>query len=156
MNRRTPELVKLAGFLGARSCAFNLNDFPANPYRWGLSTHASSHSRWIQLRHALIEGNLRGAYQYVTCFRLARDWTEHFIHALDFVEINGGIAHLTLHSWEIDLNGDWNRLDEIFREASRRKVNFQSVDNSELFESWHHRRTPAATTANTERTNESV
>lgn len=139
VNRRTPELVRQAGFLGGRTCECNLNDFPANPYRWGLSTHAHSHSPWIQFQHAFVEGNLRGAYRYLTRFRMATDWTEHFLRALEDVEVNGGIAHLYFHSWEIDMDGDWGRLDQVLGVASRRKGNFQLVDNSELFESWRHR-----------------
>lgn len=54
-NQNTPELVRKAGFIGARSCMFNLLDKPQNQFLWGLSTHAHSHSVRIQLQHALIE-----------------------------------------------------------------------------------------------------
>ncbi len=43
-NASTPELVRKAGFLGGRTCLFNLHEFPRNPFLWGVSTHAHSPS----------------------------------------------------------------------------------------------------------------
>ena len=43
-NPVTLKLVREAGFLGARTCMFNLCGYPENPFLWGVSTHAYSHS----------------------------------------------------------------------------------------------------------------
>jgi len=40
----TAALVRKAGFLGARTCLFNLVEFPGDPFCWGVSTHAYNHS----------------------------------------------------------------------------------------------------------------
>src|SRR5262249_28191930 len=49
-NARVAAMVEEAGFLGARTCFFNLNTFPKNPFYWGVSTHASPHSPAIHVR----------------------------------------------------------------------------------------------------------
>ena len=105
-NASTPALVKRAGFEGARTCLFNLHSFPRNPFLWGVSTHAYSHSKAIQYRHAALEGNFLGMVNFVRTYNSKTDWQEHFLSGLDHIEQHGGIAHLYLHSWEIDKWGN--------------------------------------------------
>lgn len=131
-NRRTPALVREAGLAGARTSMFNLHALPDDPYLAGVSTHARYYPRHVQLRHALLEGNFRGAWNFVAVHRLARDWARHFTAALDWVDRRGGVAHLYLHSWEIDANGDWDTLAALLaRAASYDRL--VRVTNGELF-----------------------
>jgi peptidoglycan/xylan/chitin deacetylase (PgdA/CDA1 family) len=141
-NGSTPALIKKAGFLGARTCRYNLYDFPRNPFLWGLSTHAYSHSRTIQLRHAALEGNFRGLLNFLSTYKGATDWKDHFQVALDHVEQHGGIAHLYFHSWEIDEFQQWDRLEATFADISRRRK-FTKVTNGELFQLWKAEHDPA-------------
>jgi peptidoglycan/xylan/chitin deacetylase (PgdA/CDA1 family) len=131
-DSRVRAIVKQCGFLGARTCHFNLTDWPADPFLLGLSTHAYSHSAAIQLRHALLEQNFAGIWNYGTLFRLCRDWERHFTLALDHVETHGGIAHLYFHSWEIDQQGQWEKLRRVLRNAASR-AGFRRVTNGDLF-----------------------
>jgi len=134
-NSTTPALIKKAGFLGARTCLYNLHTFPRNPFLWGCSTHAYSHSRTIQLRHAVLEGNVLGLLNFLSTYKGTTDWQHHFQHALDHVEQHGGIAHLYLHSWEIDELKQWDRLEETFAAISQR-CTFTKVTNGNLFQLW--------------------
>jgi|SRR5579863_3701362 len=134
-NRATPALVKQAGFLGARTCYFNVHGFPGNPFLWGVSTHAYSHSMAIQVRHALIERNFAGAVNFFRINRCETDWEKHFSYSLDHVEQRGGIAHLYLHSWEIDELGQWKELEAVLAAISLRK-GFRKVTNGDLFQLW--------------------
>ena len=136
-NASTPGLVRKAGFQGARTCSFNLHDFPKNPYLWGVSTHAYSHSKLIQLRHAALEGNFLGMLNFVRTYNSTTDWQEQFLHGLDHVEKSGGVAHLYLHSWEIDELGQWDRLEAVFSAISRRKLT--KLTNGALFQLWKSR-----------------
>jgi peptidoglycan/xylan/chitin deacetylase (PgdA/CDA1 family) len=138
VNRRIASLVKRAGFRGARTCMLNLRRWPRDPFYWGASTQAYSHSPLIQVRHALVEANLTGAINFALVHRFARDWEAHFEKTLDWVETCGGIAHLFLHSWEIDGQGDWGRLDHALRRAAERS-RLRPVTNGELFELWWKR-----------------
>jgi peptidoglycan/xylan/chitin deacetylase (PgdA/CDA1 family) len=134
-NARIASLVEEAGFLGARTCFFNLNTFPKNPFFWGVSTHASPHSPAIQMRHALLERNFAGAVNYLSVFKASRDWEVHFSHALEYVSRHGGIAHLYLHSWEIENFGHWAKLESVFR-AIAANTRLTTMTNGDLYKLW--------------------
>jgi peptidoglycan-N-acetylglucosamine deacetylase len=134
-NARTAALVKQAGFIGARTCLLNLCDFPPNPFLWGVSTHAAPQSKFIEVRHALLEQNFRGTWNFFHIFKGSTMWQSHFLSALDYVEVHGGIAHLYLHSWEIDKANEWQALESIFQSIHERK-SLSRVSNGSLFEMW--------------------
>ncbi|MBI5685325.1 MAG: polysaccharide deacetylase family protein [Verrucomicrobia bacterium] len=129
---RTVELVKKAGFLGARTCFFNRSELPRDLFRCGVSTHAYSHSAVIQVRHALLEANFKGVVDFFRVHKAARDWELHFQRAVAAVEREGGVAHLYFHSWEIDDMRDWAKLARAFEYAASRKE-LTRVTNGELF-----------------------
>jgi len=137
-NGSTPALVKKAGFLGGRTCLFNLHAFPRNPFLWGVSTHAYSHSKLMQLRHAAWERNFAGLVNFVRTYNGTTDWQRHFLYALNHVEQHGGIAHLYLHSWEIDELGQWERLEAVFAMISQHP-SVSKVTNGALFQLWRMR-----------------
>ncbi len=132
---RIAELVRKAGFRGARTCCLNRHDFPANPYMWAVSTQGHNHGRAVQIRHALLERNLRGAFNYLKIHKGTIDWRAHFEQALDWVAANGGIAHLYFHSWEIEEAGEWAKLESVMRAIGERP-HLRRVTNGELFASW--------------------
>ncbi len=132
----TVKLVREAGFVGARTCCLNVNSFPKNPFSWGVSTHGYSHSAAIQIRHAVLERNFNGIFNFVFIHKLAQDWCEHFRHAVDFVEKHGGVAHLYFHSWEIEEQGQWNKLKQLLENISQRQ-DLLRLTNGDLFKLWH-------------------
>jgi peptidoglycan/xylan/chitin deacetylase (PgdA/CDA1 family) len=134
-NSSTPALAKKAGFLGARTCFFNLHGFPRDPFLWGVSTHACPHSKAIQLRHAAAEGNFAGLVNFMRIYKGASDWQQHFRYGLNHVERFGGVAHLYLHSWEIDALGQWDQLEAVFAMIALRDK-FHSLTNGALFQLW--------------------
>jgi len=132
VNGVVKRLVREAGFAGARTCRLNRIDVPRDPFLWGVTTQAYAHRPFIQIRHAVREGNFRGAWNYATVHRAAVDWADHFLHGMEFVERHGGIAHLYLHSWEIEENRDWRKLERVLSNAAGRD-GFRYVSNGELF-----------------------
>lgn len=124
--------VEQAGYVGARTCMFNLTSFPKNPFLWGVSTHACSHRRLVQVRHAILEKNFSGAWNFVTAYRATTDWLDHFLSGLKQVREEGGIAHLYLHSWEIDEFKDWARLETAFA-AVANMPDLTRITNGDLF-----------------------
>jgi peptidoglycan/xylan/chitin deacetylase (PgdA/CDA1 family) len=139
-DRGIADMVREAGFAGARTCFFNLNGFPGDPFMWGVSTHAYTHSHTVQMRHALLERNFAGAWNYWRTYRGERDWARQFMLALDHVnDHHGGIAHLYMHSWEIEQMEQWNLLEGVFSEIAQRPT-LVSATNGELFDLWHHHR----------------
>lgn len=125
-------LVRQAGYVGARTCRFNRTELSADPFAWGVSTHANSHPRHVQLRHALVEANWRGIADFVRVHRMKRDWESHFLHGVDWVAARGGVAHLVMHSWEIEANGEWEKLERVLARVSER-AELERVSNAELF-----------------------
>ena len=137
-NTRVAALVKQAGCLGARTCLLNLSDFPRKPFAWGVSTHASPYTKFVQVRHALLERNFMGARNLFHTYKGSTDWQLHFQYALDHVEAHGGIAHLYLHSWEIADAEEWGKLESIFKSIYERD-RLSKVTNGALFEIWKGR-----------------
>lgn len=129
-------VVKDFGFKGARTCMYGLSDFPNNPFLFGLSTHAHSHSRLVQVRHALLEDNFKGLMNFFLIQKGSVDWVDNFKFSVRYVEKNAGIAHLYLHSWEIDQFNEWKRLEDLFRYLSE-KQDLKRVTNGELFTKCH-------------------
>jgi peptidoglycan/xylan/chitin deacetylase (PgdA/CDA1 family) len=141
-NRRLVALVRQAGFSGARTCRFNLTGWPADPFLWGVSTHAYSHSTQVQLRHALLESNFRGFYDFFGTHHAATDWEMHFLHGLSRVASRGGIAHLYLHSWEIEERREWDKLRRVLCRIAAHPT-LERVTNGELFRLWRSRNVPS-------------
>jgi peptidoglycan/xylan/chitin deacetylase (PgdA/CDA1 family) len=125
--------VEAAGFACGRTCQLNLTTPPGNPFMWGVSTQAFSHSRQIQIRHAAVERNWTGLANYARIFRGAVDWEDHFTRAVEHVASHGGIAHLFLHSWEIDEHRGWDKLRRLLVRV-RDNFSLESVTNGELFD----------------------
>jgi len=128
-NSVIAKLVEQEGFAFARTCLLNRIDFPDDPYRLGMTTDACWHPWRAQIRHGVRGGNLRGLRDYVLVFRLARDWEAHFRRAAGTVGDRGGIAHLVLHSAEIDRRDEWEKLDRVLAMASA--AGLQPVTNGE-------------------------
>jgi len=137
-SARIAALVRKVGFLGARTCRLNRHDFPIDPYMWGVSTQGCNHGRILQIRHALFEQNFRGALNFLRVHKGATDWVAHFNYALDWVGVNGGIAHLYFHSWEIEQADDWKELERMLRSIGER-TGLKKVTNGELFALWSAR-----------------
>jgi len=144
-NRRIEEDVREAGFLAGRTCRYFLNDYPKNPFSWDISTYANTYPAYVQVRHCLLESNFAGAYKYLTTFKSSVPWITQFVCALEDVSRNGGMAHLYFHSWEIDQNGEWDKLELMFKTIVQYKLT--AVTNGFLFRKWHEKfgavRTPA-------------
>lgn len=137
-NRRVERQVEEAGFLGARTCRYFFNDFPEDPFSWDISTYANTYPSYVQVRHCFLEYNFAGAYRYLTTFRARVPWASQFVCALDEVSQKGGMAHLYFHSWEIDQNGEWDKLEALFKIISEYKLT--PVTNGYLYRLWHEKR----------------
>jgi len=137
-NGGIEEQVKRAGFLAARTCMYFLNEFPVNPFRWGVSTYANTYPAYVQVRHALLELNFQGCYNYLTRFKARTAWGAQFQCALEDVSRDGGVAHLYFHSWEIDQNGQWDELERIFQAIAQ--YGLTPVTNGYLYRRWHEQR----------------
>jgi peptidoglycan-N-acetylglucosamine deacetylase len=103
------QLVKDAGYRYARTVtryAFNVSD----PYEAGTSLHIYNHRIGFDLWRTA----------HFVRFRPIKAWRclewEVLGRAMfEYVLEEGGIFHIWGHSWEIDKNNDWDRLEGFFR-----------------------------------------
>lgn len=131
-GRFNDEVARLAAeeaYTFARTCLLNRTDVPGDPHRVPITTDAVEHLRRVQIRHALRERNYRGLGNYVLIYRLKRDWEAHFHQALELVKRRGGVAHLVVHSAQIEERGAWDKLDRVLRAAAG--AGLQPVTNAE-------------------------
>ncbi len=119
-----PPMVADAGFTMARTVERWVSS-PTPVFEMATTMHGYRHlvdGRPI-MRSA--RGNLRLAA------RLYMNWDVLAIRLFDQVMAEGGVYHLWGHSWEIDRNGDWDRLDRVMAHiAGHEGVSY--LDNTEL------------------------
>jgi peptidoglycan/xylan/chitin deacetylase (PgdA/CDA1 family) len=137
-NRRVAKQVEEAGFLAGRTCMYFLNNYPRNPFLWGVSAYANTYPAYVQLRHCFLEGNFAGSYHYVTTFKARTAWAAQFMCALQHVSREGGMAHLYFHSWEIDQNDEWDELESVFKAIAQHSLT--PVTNGYLYRRWYEKR----------------
>jgi peptidoglycan-N-acetylglucosamine deacetylase len=113
-GQREVDIVARAGFHVART----VRRHRTNPASVPLETHTSVHA----YRH-LVDGPLlwvRAGLRPQRAYRRWRNWDELAIQQFDDAIRTGGVFHLWGHSWEIDHNGDWKRLERVFEHISQR------------------------------------
>jgi len=120
-NDQTVELVKQAGFLGARTTNLELG-FPRNPFLFGVSSHASNGSPLLRLKFSL---------KSRLSIRSLIDWSVNAKLLFDHILKKGGIWHLWGHSWEIENNSDWKKLEDVFEYISNR-TNVSYLENGQI------------------------
>jgi peptidoglycan/xylan/chitin deacetylase (PgdA/CDA1 family) len=110
-NRNIVEVVKEAGFIGARALEFRVT-LPENPFILGVGCQASNGSPLQRLKASLkSHGSLKSLI----------DWKTNAKMLFDCVMAHGGIFHLWGHSWEIEQNGDWTKLRDVLEYISNRR-----------------------------------
>jgi peptidoglycan/xylan/chitin deacetylase (PgdA/CDA1 family) len=122
-NQKIKELVKKNGFLGARTCNFGNFDFPKDPYEWRITLHASNGSPLMTLKIWI---------QSKISVRSLLDWECRARLLFDQFLESGGIYHLWGHSWEINRNNEWDKLERVlqyisFREGIKYETNFDVI-----------------------------
>lgn len=119
-----PRLVNEAGYLFARTVVRYASSI-AEPYEAPTSLHAHNH-RLSDLWKIVKLAKLRP-----TTIRHYLEWDSLGRGLFDAIAATGGIFHIWGHSWEVDKNNDWERLDGMFRYLSARP-GVTYVTNGEL------------------------
>lgn len=117
--------VREAGFVMARTVERYAFFTGNKPYEMATTLHAYDH--WLDLWQI---------FKFVkfnpfTFLKVFRRWDLIAMMMFDRVCREGGMFHLWGHSWEIDQNGDWDRLERVFKYISG-KAEVSYVNNSEL------------------------
>lgn len=135
-NNRVINVVREAGFIGARTVrllARSIND----PFKTGALVMAKD-MRPASFTMHLITSPDPGMFYFMLKNNLFfKGWDRLAVETLDFVIKNGGVWHLWGHSWEIDANNDWERLEEVLRTVGGLSRDVRKVDNSQLTQLFH-------------------
>ena len=130
-NDQVISIVKGAGFIGARTVS-SLTIGIKDPFRMGTTVCAANWWFAPYITHSLASRDLRLFGFMLRSNLFFKGWDRIALETLDFVIKNGGIWHLWGHSWEIDSNNDWGRLEGVLRRVDALSKQVLKVDNSQL------------------------
>ncbi|HSW79456.1 MAG TPA: polysaccharide deacetylase family protein [Candidatus Saccharimonadales bacterium] len=119
------KMVKDAGFSYGRTVSRFCKRKPKKAFEAGTTIHAYRH--WSDAPKILLFAKFHPAKFY----RYLIHWDKLATALYDEISSRGGVFHLWGHSWEIDANGDWDRLEAVFKYISK-QPSVQYVTNEEL------------------------
>lgn len=112
------KIVSDAGFSIARTVKCFSIDAGNNPFEMPTTVHV--YHRWLDIIKIIKEVGLLNFISYYL------NWDNLAIAMFDKVFKNGGVFHLWGHSWEIEKNKDWVRLERVLKYISNRaKVTYE-------------------------------
>ena len=126
-NEDVKNAVRNTGFLAARTANYGDFNFPHDPYEWQITLHASNGSPRLIFKTWLKSG---------ISVRSLIDWEIRARLLFDLALKKGGIYHLWGHSWEIDENAEWDKLERVISYISG-KENVSYVTNGDIFRNSH-------------------
>ncbi len=119
------KMVENAGFMYARTVRRFSWSEPKKLLEASTTVHAYKH--WSDAFLILWFAKLNPAKFY----KYLMNWDQLAIALFDYVQKSGGVFHLWGHSWEIDANEDWARLENVFRYIAH-KPDVTYMTNKEL------------------------
>jgi peptidoglycan-N-acetylglucosamine deacetylase len=120
------KLVKECGFKYARTVDEYSFSLPKNAFESGTTIHANRHLRDIFQKAQFSKWNV-GEIKKNT------DWEYLAKRMFDRVAISGGVFHLWGHSWLIQKNNDWGKLERVLSYIANRD-NTEYLTNGQLTE----------------------
>jgi peptidoglycan-N-acetylglucosamine deacetylase len=133
-NNSIVKIVKACGFTGARTVCLNTRRI-SNPYKAGTMVTTKQYQYFFKryLLHTVAAKDY-GMLGFIFKKGLyLKEWDRVAAESLDFIINNGGIWHLWGHSWELDANSDWDKLESIFRLINDLPREALKINNSQLF-----------------------
>jgi peptidoglycan-N-acetylglucosamine deacetylase len=120
-DARVIQEVRNAGYKGARTTRMLSVAGEFLPFEMPITLQAYPH--WVTgyLKNFGRNRNLAAFRTYLTRWRRAPSWVELGKQFFDEVLQHGGIWHLYGHSWEIEEEGLWGELRELFEYVSKRE-----------------------------------
>lgn len=123
-NKQVEEIVRKLGFTSARTLKTYQFNFSSNLFASGTTIHAYKHYSDIIKIAKFSEYNLKKILRNM-------DWEFLAKEMFDWVLENGGVYHLWGHSWEVDRNNDWRRLERVLSYVGTNK-DIEYIENKDL------------------------
>ncbi len=128
VNEAAKSIVASTGFSYARTVRLfgtRIGDRLAAP----TTIQVHSHSLAVYLKHGMGQ---RLFYSLIRNRKFSLNWESLAIASLHWCLEHGGIFHLWGHSWEVEEQGDWDRLERVLAYLARRTYEYQRKTNGEL------------------------
>jgi hypothetical protein len=128
------DMVREAGYAGVRTVELLSLDFPrptAGLMVLPTTVQAHQHEFAGYARNALRRAAVGNLWRALMHGR-AQDWLNLVRSLLAHAVEGGGVFHLWGHSWELDANGQWGRLEDALRLMSEYATRAPAATNGEL------------------------
>jgi peptidoglycan-N-acetylglucosamine deacetylase len=122
-NEEIKQIVRKNGFIAARTTNTGNFEFPQDKYEWQITLHLCNGSPLMTFKIIL-----KNRLPLKTIF----DWELRAKYLFDLASEKGGIFHMFGHSWEIEKNGEWEKLERVLIYVSNRK-NVDYLTNGRIF-----------------------
>lgn len=126
-------LVDEAGYKLARTTVGFRTSLEFEPHLMPVSVQFWPHSRHTLVRHALLQGNLRGLSDWLRLWHAEHDPARLANAMLGRILADGGVLHIWGHSWEIEQKDLWSLLEGILARI-RACSELRCLTNSEVLE----------------------
>ena len=123
-NKELADLIRTSGFIGSRTLNFDTSP-PKNPFMIGIGCAASNEGPLLRLKAAL---------KSKLCLKSLVDWETNAKLLFDRILEKGGVWHLWGHSWQVTINDEWDKLEEVFKHVSD-NPNVSYVANGQIINS---------------------
>jgi peptidoglycan/xylan/chitin deacetylase (PgdA/CDA1 family) len=135
-HARHLDLIRQAGFLGARTVELLSLGSPrpkAGVLVMPTTVQAHPHGLPAYARNVIKRGAIGSLWNYVARGR-SIDWRKLAESLLRCSLQQGGVFHLWGHSWELEENGQWQRLEEVLRLMSQFASQAAALTNTQICE----------------------
>ena len=128
VNEFIKQIVGLSGFQFARTTEL-FGSVIGDKLRLPTTVHAYNHNPVIYAMHGV---KRKLFFNLLKNRKLSLKWDELALVSLDYCLKNNEVFHLWGHSWEIDKNNDWDRLEYVLSAISKKTAAFQRGTNGEM------------------------
>jgi SAM-dependent methyltransferase len=129
-NQEVKQLVGQAGYKYARTTAL-FETRVGDLLEAGTTIHAYNHHLLVYLLHGW---NKILFWKLIFSGADFSDWEDLAKKSLDILLNSGGIYHLWGHSWEIENNNDWSKLERVFGYVNKKTSLKIRINNSKILE----------------------
>jgi peptidoglycan-N-acetylglucosamine deacetylase len=132
-NSEIKKNVKDSGYLGARTTElFSINS--KDPFELDTTIQAVNRKIRSKIKQSIHSEKkmVKNLFLHKT---ILKNWDEIALESLNYVLEHGGIWHLWGHSWEIENNGDWEKLENLLKvvQIKGKEENAEFLTNGEIF-----------------------
>ncbi len=127
-DEKVKQVVGLSGYQYARTTEL-FGTMIGDKLSLPTTVHAYDHHPLIYAMHGM---KRKLFFNLLKNRKFNLRWDDLALASLEYCLKNGEVFHLWGHSWEIDKNNDWNRLEKVFRVINNKTALYQRGSNGEM------------------------